>query len=188
MDDRNGPGRAAVLSLLVDSSRAPTRWCGSGPTVTDCTASPPAGGLTSAHPPRCPATACSACTVPGTALWVGTEGGVAHLVGGRWRRYTRDQGLPADTIASITESQGPDGSRTLWLGTQGGGLVRFDGHTWTTLGLQAGLPSSYVYSLLPVGGPPEPAFCWWEHSPGSPASSSASGSPSTRARACRTTR
>jgi ligand-binding sensor domain-containing protein/signal transduction histidine kinase len=60
---------------------------------------------------------------PDGYLWVGTSGGLVRFDGSRFRTYTR-QNVPAfrdDSILRLLASR--DGS--LWIGTDGGGLVQF---------------------------------------------------------------
>lgn len=40
-----------------------------------------------------------------------------------------------------------DPSGTVWAGTWGGGLARFDGHTWRNFTVEDGLPSNHVFLL-----------------------------------------
>lgn len=76
-------------------------------------------------------------------LWVATGGGVAVLQSGAWRTLSRLDGLSGDRVQSLAE--GPAG--TLWIGTEKGGLNRWqDGRaTWFTK--TNGLPSNNVLSL-----------------------------------------
>ncbi|MBK8922534.1 MAG: histidine kinase [Saprospirales bacterium] len=58
--------------------------------------------------------------------------------------YSLSDGLPQSQVFALChDSQG-----YLWLGTQGGGLSRFDGEHFTTLTTADGLPSNYVNALL----------------------------------------
>ncbi|MEO8589611.1 MAG: two-component regulator propeller domain-containing protein, partial [Flavobacteriales bacterium] len=61
------------------------------------------------------------------------------------RTWTTDDGLPSDFILSAWA--GPNGM--LWFGTNGGGLTRFDGRSFTTLTTVHGLPD---ISILCLGG------------------------------------
>lgn len=60
--------------------------------------------------------------VSGDAVWVGTDAGLALRRDGGWKGWTAADGLPEAPISAIDEDP-----RTgdLWLGTLGGGLVRF---------------------------------------------------------------
>lgn len=59
------------------------------------------------------------------------------------RTYSADDGLPVDAFWSGTVDR--DG--LLWFGSNGGGLVRFDGRRFTTFGLEHGLSDNVVLSL-----------------------------------------
>jgi PAS domain S-box-containing protein len=58
--------------------------------------------------------------------------------------FTKKNGLPGDLIrAMIMDSKGQ-----LWLGTQGYGLSRYDGTTFTNFSIADGLAGNSVYSIL----------------------------------------
>lgn len=59
------------------------------------------------------------------------------------RTYTADDGLPVDAFWSGAVDR--DGLR--WFGSNGGGLVRFDGRSFTTFGLEHGLSDNVILSL-----------------------------------------
>ena len=44
-----------------------------------------------------------------------------------WKNYSTDDGLPANEIRAITE----DANGVKWFGTDGGGVAKLDGDTWT---------------------------------------------------------
>lgn len=60
------------------------------------------------------------------------------------RAYTGKDGLPQSQVNAITQ----DASGYLWIGTQGGGLTRFDGIDFTTWKTKNGLYSNYIHALL----------------------------------------
>lgn len=55
-------------------------------------------------------------------VWVGGDDGLAAFEGGRWQRWRVADGLPVDGIAALDMDCA---TRELWIGTMGGGLVRF---------------------------------------------------------------
>ena len=64
---------------------------------------------------------------PDHALWIGTTDGLVRFDGSRFRYYRREStaALGADSVFCLTVTR--DG--TLWIGVEGGGLVRYrDGH------------------------------------------------------------
>lgn len=69
--------------------------------------------------------------------------------GGTWTQYTRaNSGLPADTVGAITAA--PDGS--LWFGTEGGGVARYDGQNWVTYNTRnSGLGENLVRAIAVAG-------------------------------------
>ncbi len=79
-------------------------------------------------------------------LWFGTDKGL-------WKynkktftinHFTKKNGLPGDLIRTmIMDSKGQ-----LWLGTQGYGLSRYDGTTFTNFSISDGLAGNSVYSIL----------------------------------------
>ena len=110
-------------------------------------------------------------------VWFGTEGGVSMFDGKRWTSWTHQQGLgapndeklPASTNTGLgTRSRhdlsvGADGPATynpnyvfsilaavdgsVWAGTWGGGVARWDGKTWTNFTVRQGLAGNIVYSM-----------------------------------------
>lgn len=60
------------------------------------------------------------------------------------RKYTTADGLSYDETRSIAEAENGD----IWIGTDGGGVIQWDGHSFHTYGQQQGLPSSVCRSIL----------------------------------------
>ncbi len=111
-------------------------------------------------------------------VWFGTEGGVTLYDGRTWKSWTHKDGLGAPnvdnlpastntglgtrsrhdlTVATTTSATynpnyvfamvaAADGS--IWAGTWGGGVSRFDGQRWTNLTTQDGLAGNIVYSAV----------------------------------------
>jgi signal transduction histidine kinase/sugar lactone lactonase YvrE len=72
---------------------------------------------------------------------------VAHLSNGQQfvlRHYTAVDGLPQSQVNAIVE----DANGYLWIGTNGGGLARFDGKEFKTYNTLDGLLSNIVTSLM----------------------------------------
>jgi signal transduction histidine kinase/ligand-binding sensor domain-containing protein/CheY-like chemotaxis protein len=69
---------------------------------------------------------------------------------GAWRTFGLADGLPAASVTSIVQDRNGD----LWLGTDGGGLVRFDGARFTVYSLEQILGGNRVAKLVkdPGGG------------------------------------
>jgi ligand-binding sensor domain-containing protein len=110
-------------------------------------------------------------------VWFGTEGGVTMFDGKAWRSWTHKDGLGApntdDLPASTNTGLGTrsrhdlattlEGSATynpnyvfsilvrpdqsVWAGTWGGGVARYDGKAWSNLNSRDGLAGNIVYSM-----------------------------------------
>ncbi|MGB3608032.1 ligand-binding sensor domain-containing protein [Psychroserpens sp.] len=63
------------------------------------------------------------------------------------RAFTLEDGLPQSQVYAMTQ----DAKGYLWLGTQGGGLARFDGNTFDVYNDRNGLPSNYINALTSIG-------------------------------------
>jgi len=99
-------------------------------------------------------------------LWIGTNGGgvsrlhrsatgAAGAIGAaeRLETWTRDDGLSGDLVLSLLE----DDDGTIWAGTDGNGLNRWDGGHWTVFGAQQGLADDKINQILDDGR----GFLWW---------------------------
>lgn len=82
-------------------------------------------------------------------LWVGTAGGLARYAAGAWTTWTEAEGLPWPAVSAIdTDPRTGD----LWLGTWGGGLVRFSGGRFDRFSqLNSGLAGNLVFDVLADG-------------------------------------
>ncbi len=63
------------------------------------------------------------------------------------RAYTLEDGLPQSQVYAITL----DGKGYLWVGTQGGGLARFDGNNFMVFNTNNGLASNYIQTIKASG-------------------------------------
>ncbi len=80
-----------------------------------------------------------------TNLWVGAENGLARWDGKSWQSFSKRDGLPGNAVRAIAE----DAQGILWIGTDGGGLARFQNGTFTQIRQSpGGLPSDSVTALL----------------------------------------
>jgi ligand-binding sensor domain-containing protein len=77
------------------------------------------------------------------ALWFGTEEGLYHFRGGSLQRYTTADGLSNIWVQGILESH--DGS--LWLATNGGGIMRYREGRFTVMTAADGLANDAVRAL-----------------------------------------
>jgi ligand-binding sensor domain-containing protein len=110
-------------------------------------------------------------------VWFGTEGGVSMFDGKTWKAWTHRDGLGAPNEAKLPASTNtglgtrsrhdlnvqsagmatfnpnyvfsmhaaPDG--TVWAGTWGGGVSRFDGKQWQNFTVKDGLAGNLVYAI-----------------------------------------
>lgn len=78
-------------------------------------------------------------------LQVGTTAGLLRFDGMRFRALEAAQNLSGSAAIILCQLQAPDG--TLWLGTNGGGLIRLQGKQSRTITTADGLPSSTVNAL-----------------------------------------
>jgi len=88
--------------------------------------------------------------VSGEQVWVGTNGGLALRESDRWRRWTQREGLPVSAVTAIdVDPQTQD----VWLGTWGGGLVRFSAGRFDQFNQRnSGLAGELVFSVVVKDG------------------------------------
>ncbi|MCB9232481.1 MAG: T9SS type A sorting domain-containing protein [Bacteroidia bacterium] len=84
---------------------------------------------------------------PDSALWVGTEYGLACLHQGNWTVWqSATSGLPDDAVRAISAD-----SNGVYVGMFTGGLARFAAGGWTTWNtFNSALPDDHVHDLLPI--------------------------------------
>jgi signal transduction histidine kinase/ligand-binding sensor domain-containing protein/DNA-binding NarL/FixJ family response regulator len=132
------PGRSSdAIALLSD--RPDRLWVGTGGGLLSCTL---------------PAVACRVLESPGVVasgsvralyadsrnrLWVGFGRSVAVREDDRWTTLEN----PSATVRAFAEA--PDGA--MWMGTNGGGLLRYHDGRYTRIDGSDGLPSEYVRAL-----------------------------------------
>lgn len=110
-------------------------------------------------------------------VWFGTEGGVSMYDGKRWKSWSHKNGVGAANVAALPaspntglgtrsrhdlttqvagmESYNPNyvfsilaaPDKSIWAGTWGGGVSRYDGKTWTNLTTKDGLAGNIVYAI-----------------------------------------
>lgn len=77
-------------------------------------------------------------------LWLGAVGGgLTRYSNGRFRLYTKRDGLSSDFVRSLFV----DRTGNLWIGTRGGGLNLFRDEKFTAYTTREGLPSDHVLTL-----------------------------------------
>ncbi len=77
-------------------------------------------------------------------IWIGTrQGGVLRYAGGRFRAWTKKDGLPNDFVRCLAQ----DRSGRVWLGTDGG-LARWTGNGFENLTARDGLSSEAVRAIV----------------------------------------
>ena len=110
-------------------------------------------------------------------VWFGTEGGVSMYDGKRWQQWNHKDGLGAANVAALPtspntglgtrsrhdlttqvagmESYNPNyvfsilaaPDKSIWAGTWGGGVGRWDGKSWSNLSTKDGLAGNIVYAI-----------------------------------------
>ena len=81
----------------------------------------------------------------GDYLWIGTSDGVIRYSKSNEAQvvYTIKDGLRSQSILSIAQDKGG----IKWFGTNGGGLMSYDGKKWNSYDSKDGLVDEYVWSL-----------------------------------------
>jgi len=83
-------------------------------------------------------------------VWVGTDGGISRLERGEWKSWTAADGLPPYPISAIDLDLE---TRDLWLGTWGGGIVRFTaGRADSFNQFNSGLAGDLVFGVVVAEG------------------------------------
>ncbi len=93
------------------------------------------------------------CQSRDASVWVGTQGGVAHLTDAGSEIFSREQGLGCPLVRSICE----DADGQIWVGTetdpaynQLGGLHRLENGKFVRMGAAEGFPGIDISSLAPT--------------------------------------
>lgn len=76
--------------------------------------------------------------------WIGTGAGFDALRLRKVRVVSPPDGWQGFGVLSFSV----DSDDTAWVGTEGGGLYRYDGHAWSVFAEAAGLSSPFVWSVL----------------------------------------
>ena len=76
-------------------------------------------------------------------LWVGSKSGLYLRDQGRWKRLGRGDGAPAATVRVIAETA--DG--TVWIGTNGEGVLRYRAGRFEPFTTANGLPSNLIRAI-----------------------------------------
>ena len=81
----------------------------------------------------------------GNNIWIGNGSGLAVYNGKKFKpiAYTNEFFNGANITVIETDSEG-----NIWLGTQGNGLLKYDGLKFTTYRKENGLPSNFILDIL----------------------------------------
>ena len=85
-------------------------------------------------------------------LWAATSEGLFHLQAGAWKGMEVIAGTPLD-ILCLDESRDPDGTASLWAGTRGEGLLRWQHGQWRRTDPMPRYPKNWITSLHTGTGP-----------------------------------
>ena len=77
-------------------------------------------------------------------LWVGSRDGLSRRDGEHWRRFSQEDGAGNGHVVAFHEEE--DG--TLWLGTFGSGLLRYQDGRFFRFGIEHGLPDPNAIGIL----------------------------------------
>jgi serine/threonine protein kinase/ligand-binding sensor domain-containing protein len=95
-------------------------------------------------------------------VWAALRGGgLARYAGGRWEVFNRNNSrLPNDVVHCLLETDEPDGTKALWVGTDGG-LALFKGSVCAQVfTVEDGLPHNRVRCLLETNDPDAGRTLW----------------------------
>lgn len=90
-------------------------------------------------------------------LWAGADRGLFVNEKGTWKKAGPSGELPPEYIRYIAEA--PDG--TLWMGSNGGGLVRFSGESFTTYTKEHGISSNLIRCIYIEKGTDAGDYTLW---------------------------
>lgn len=77
-------------------------------------------------------------------IWIATGNGLFHMKDGSFRRYTTEDGLPLNSISTVTV----DDHNRIWCGVYGGGVARLEDGKFTVFNRKNGLPDNYITAVL----------------------------------------
>lgn len=78
------------------------------------------------------------------SIWAGGRGSLTHVSRQGVKVYSADDGLPNKIIMALFE----DADGSIWVGTEGAGLLRFSNGRFSTIGSKDGLTSGSICSIL----------------------------------------
>jgi diguanylate cyclase (GGDEF)-like protein len=138
-DRRNSPLETVAISALAEDPATGTLWVGTvGGGLYEyehgALSSVPIGGLGE--------TIYSLAAAAGD-IWIGANHGLGVIHSGRLRIFSAADGVPPNRIRDIE----PDAHGVVWIGTEGGGLLRYEGGRFTRYTRANGLTSDLVFAL-----------------------------------------
>ena len=89
------------------------------------------------------------CQTPDGYLWIGTAEGLARFDGLRFTIFDQSNAPALHDDGILTLRVGRDGA--LWIGTEGGGLVRYMGGVFRNYGSSEGLTNGFVRAIYEDG-------------------------------------
>ncbi len=85
-----------------------------------------------------------------TRLWAGTEQGLICMDQGQVKLLTPKDGLPAAQIFALGRTEDPGQGESIWVGTRGFGIGRWNQGRWTRYGEAEGLLNQSVFCFREV--------------------------------------
>ncbi len=78
------------------------------------------------------------------ALWFASKKGVSRLSDGVFTNFVAGEGIPNENIRVLLE----DFDGNIWMGSDGGGLLKFSGEAFVSYSASPGLPSTTIMSMV----------------------------------------
>ncbi|MBX7223664.1 MAG: GAF domain-containing protein [Blastocatellia bacterium] len=84
------------------------------------------------------------------SIWLGTSSDLVCLAGNKVTTFGREQGIPPFPVWALLE----DRQGRIWIGSRGGGLLKYEGGHFTRYGKKEGWPDETIFNLVedPKGG------------------------------------
>lgn len=95
----------------------------------------------------------------GVDVYICSVNGLGHYQNGRWSQIALPE-LPDSAVRTICETTSVSGTRTLWIGSNRGGLARLEDGVWSVFDIDDGIPNNEITAVLESGDRPGPPTLW----------------------------